>query len=214
MVEGDTLEVVTNPRQVGEALVGEAPVWQNAGERREEVKRRGVGTTAGVGSEEGRNHHVGAVLIDGAVGGVEAAAVAYAFGVAGAHITVLHALLDDVKIVNKAAERLAAVAVVGIAATAEGGANADGGHVEGAGLRRRTTLIHELHALVAVHGSAGVDVNLEIGEGFKGSLDLYVLGAGGGGRRCHAVTVEQPAALLGTVDVAVADEAESVVQTR
>ena len=71
-----------------------------------------------------------------------------------------------------------------------------------------------MHAAVAVVGAAHVEVYLQVGKGLQGHLHLQVFGGGGrsGGR--YAVVDEQPAALLGLVDIAVAHGGEGKVQSR
>ena len=214
MGEGDVLQVVADPGEVGESLVAEGPVGEHARQGGEDVERRGDGVAAGVGSEEGRHHDVGAVFVHGSVGGVEGSAVAHACRVLGSHVLLFHASLYHIQVVLEVFERLALVAVVGVATALEGGLDADGGHVEGSGLRRRVAGEHILDALCVIYCATGVEVNLQVGQRFQRGFDLNVFHAVGGGCIGEAVAVDEPVVLLGAVDVAVADETEGEVQSR
>jgi len=102
------------------------------------------------------------------------------------------------------------VAVAGLAAL-EGRADGDGGHVE----RTRASLghagIHELYvAGIGLH-PRGVEVDLEVTCRLEGGLELQLLGGVGGGGVGHAVIVEQPAIVEGTLQVVLAREAEGKV---
>ena len=111
-------------------------------------------------------------------------------------------------------ECLAAVSVSGITPAFEGRFDGNGGHREAAALRGGHARIHILYALVAVHRTAGVQVNLQVRDRFQRGFNLEVLHGVGGGRRADAVIVEQPAPFVGLVDIAFASETEGKVQSR
>ncbi len=114
---------------------------------------------------------------------------------------------------HKVGKALGVVAVAGLAAL-EGAADGDGGHIE----RTRAGLghagIHELDvAGIGLH-PRGVEVYLEVAGRFHGGLELQLLGGVRGGGIGHTVVVEQPAVVVGAVQVVVAREAEGKVPTR
>ena len=73
MVQGDALEMVSYPRQVGQAFVGYGPVGQHACQARENVQRGVDVTSPGVSGQESRYHYVGRILVYRTVGRVELA---------------------------------------------------------------------------------------------------------------------------------------------
>ena len=62
MVEIERLEVFAEPMELGETGIAERPVWQQAGEGREEVEV--AASAPRVTVEEGRNHHCRTILAD------------------------------------------------------------------------------------------------------------------------------------------------------
>jgi len=73
VVQGDALEVVPYPRQVGQAFVGYGPVGQHACQTRENVQRGVDVSSSGVSGQESRYHDVGRILVYRTVGRVELA---------------------------------------------------------------------------------------------------------------------------------------------
>ena len=73
VVQGDTLEVIPYPRQVGQAFVGYGPVGQHACQTRENVQRGVDVSSSGVSGQESRYHDVGRILVYRTVGRVELA---------------------------------------------------------------------------------------------------------------------------------------------
>ena len=73
--------------------------------------------------------------------------------------------------------------------------------------------IHELNALGAVDGAGGREVDLQVADRLQGGTYLQVLCGTCRRGRGNAVVREQPAAVAGLVDVAVARQAESEVQS-
>ena len=209
----DGLEVVAEEGQGGQTAIGEVPVGQHLQDGGEEAEAGLMGVAACVGCQEGGYHDVAGVGADGAVLGVEGARLAAALGILDACVALFDALLQDAEVLAEGLERLGAVAVACVAASGEGRLQGDGGHVEGAGLSGGVALVHVLHGLAAVAGVRHGEVYLEVGEGFEGGLQLEVGGGAGGGWRGHAVGTEQPAVVLGLVDVGVADESEGVLQS-
>ena len=114
----------------------------------------------------------------------------------------------------EAGERLAAISVAGIAPAFESRFDGDGGHREASALCGGHAGVHVLYALVAVHGAAGVQVYLQVGDGLQHGLDLQVFHGVGRGRGADAVVVEQPASFVGLVDIAVTCHAECKVKPR
>ncbi len=65
----------------------------------------------------------------------------------------------------------------------------------------RRSSVHVLDALVAIVGTAHVEVNLEVCEGLQCYLDLHILCLGYGGRCGHTVACYQPSAFFCFVEV-------------
>jgi len=110
-------------------------------------------------------------------------------------------------------EDLAPEAVARVAHTLEGRTDRHGGHGEGAGLRGGITLVHILHALGGGHRATGVEVYLEVLDGFEGHAQLKVLGEIARCRGGHAVAHEQPVVAARLLDIAVAGESEREIES-
>ena len=181
------------------------------GQRGEEFKST---VHACVGFEESRNHHVGAVAVYSAVGRVESLArECRALGIDSAGIAAFHALAESVERSAELLKGLAAEAIVGVAHTLESRTERERGHREGTCLCGGIAHIHILYALRRGVGAAGIEVDLQVLDRFKRQSQLQVLGLVGGGRCRHAVSHEQPTAILSFVDVAVAHQAKGKVQS-
>ena len=214
MSELYALEMVAQEGQVGESLVCHTPVGKHLGQRWEYVETASVGIATRVGCQEGRDHHVAAVLAHRSVLWVEGSRVPHITGIGGAAVALLDTLLIDVEILLELIEVLVVVSVVDIPIAGEGCFQADGGNVERAASSCWVAQIHVLDALVVVVCPTHAEINLQIGEGLQAGFDLHVFCTGCGSRSGDAVGHQQPAVFLCLIDIAVANQSESEIHTR
>ena len=74
--------------------------------------------------------------------------------------------------------------------------------------------IHILDAAGTIVGPRGIEVNLQIADGFEHRPYLQVINAVDGGWRGDTFVLDQPTILQGFVDVVVTNPSESEVETR
>ena len=205
----DALEVVAHPRQIAETLIVDAPVGEHFQERREDVER----SSSCIGLEESWHHNIGTILVDGSVFGVEGAAHACSLWIADASVLVFYALLIDTEVILELLKGLAIIAIACISDACECRTDANGSHVERTAMGRRYA-VHVLNALVAIVSTAHVKVYLEVCEGLKRHLNLYVLSLGNSGRCGYAVASQQPAAAFSLIEITVVHKTKCEIESR
>ena len=132
--------------------------------------------------------------------------------VLAAEVLGFHPVADNLKIVAETLEGAGMVAVVCIMAF-EGAAYGDDTHGEITATGVRCPRKYILHFAAAVAGTVGGEVYLQVAYRLKGDAQLQVFEGIAAGRADDGVIADEPIVLQGTVDVAVAGEAESEIQS-
>ena len=213
MIDVHALEMLAEPRQLAESTVADGPVGQQARESREDAQT--VTTHAGIAGEEGGHHHVGRILVDTSVCGIERLALHIgADRILQAIIELLNAVAIAIERCHELFEHFTLIAIVGIADALEGTTQRKGRHRERTILRSGIAHIHILDALARCHRTGGIQVDLEVLHRLESHAQLQILGLIGRGGRGNAITHEQPVVLACLLDVGVADESESEIKSR
>ena len=165
VVDVDTLEHVAEPWQLRQTAVLYRPVGQQVSQRWED---RHLRAHIGVGCEERRHHHIGAVLVHSAVGSVELLACERRAGrIYRTGIPRLDTLTEAFKRVAEAFKRCRLVAVLCAARALECAAQRERCHGERSALSGRVAGIHILHLACRCLGTRCREVYLQVAHRLK-----------------------------------------------
>ena len=110
-------------------------------------------------------------------------------------------------------EGIGVIAVAGIAHSCKGARQRDGGHIKRATMGGGLAWIHKLDAAGTVVGPRGIEVDLQVADGFQHGPYLQVIGAVDGSRCGDTVVFHQPPVFQGLVDIAVANHTKGKIKT-
>ena len=213
MVQIDTLEHITEPRQLTKSAVTHRPVGQQLRQSREYTQR--LTAHAGICRKESWHHDIGTVFAHRSVFRIESLPCQRTSRrILGLGILSLDACLEQIQRAAELLKRGRMIAVVGIAHTLKGTAQTDGGHGQCSALRSGHSAVHILYAAGLGFSAAGIKVDLEVLDGLKGHLQLQILRLAGIGRCSHTVGKEQPVVVQTLVDVIVVNKAKGKVESR
>ena len=183
VIDIDTLEMVTEPRQLSQTTIPHRPVGKHTENTREDVKSR---RTHRIGIEEGRNQHVSTILLYCTICLVVCMArQGWPLGrlwINGIRIACLHLLMIIPDRVAEFLKRLTVIAVIGIAHAFQCRLHGDGRHRESTALHGGHACIHILHTACLGLCVGGIEVNLQVLHGFQCHTQLQILGGIGSGR--------------------------------
>ena len=204
MAQGNALQVFLEERNLDQAVVGDPPVGQHRLERRKRSELHLVGALAGIGRQESGHEHVHRVEAHAAAP-VRLARVRGPRQEAGVRVVRpgigrLHPVRDHGAIVEEAVERPRRVAVVGIAAAAEGGLDGDRAHRETTAHLLGHALLHEIDIGTFRIGAVRAEVDLQARDRLQIGPDGQVLRAVDH-RGCRVVHIlHEPSLLIRLVD--------------
>ena len=199
MIQRETLQVVAHPGKSGETGIAHGPVGQHAGDGGEDAKR--LTCTHRIGREEGWYHHIGPI-------GVDILMLLWRIG-----ILCLYPIPELGNERTEVIEGTGLIAVAGVAYACQRTPQRDGGHIKRATVGGGLAGIHILDATGTVVCPRGIEVDLQIADGFEHRPYLQIFDAVDGGGRRDAVVLHQPIVLQGLVDITVADETEGEIET-
>ena len=186
MVQVQTLQMLLYPGQFRQSAITHTPVGQQAGQRREDGQR--LACTRGIGRQESRDKHLGRILL-------------------------AYPLLELRNELAEMVESGRTIAVVGITHTCQRTSQRNGGDIKRTTQGGGHAIVHILHTLGTGIGTRGGEIDLQVADRLEYRLYLQILTGVDIGRGGYAIVLQQPVATEGLIDIAIAHQSESKIQS-